>query len=359
MILQEIVFIIIANIIIAQGTLRPDRQDKTLVFTPEMNSKELLLNYCYDNSEQVNIIGIKRQTINWDHSRKSTKKNVRVLQWNILSQALGQNMDNFYRCPLEALEWNNRRCALLEEMLTHEPDVMCLQEVDHFDFFNRALATQSYTGIFQPKPRSPAIAMPDNNGPDGCAIFYNNNKYEFHEKFEHNFYHLSTSNCRSAQVALLVVLIDKVSGNKFCVATAHLKSRKGGKEACLRNNQGKDLLSFVSEHAKNCPTIITGDFNAAPYEPVYETMCSYPEFKLNSAYKEPGEEPKFTSWKIRQREGDCKETLDYIFYTPEYLTIRSILAMPKEENVHKDRTPSLLYPSDHFSLIADFFFNET
>lgn len=41
--------------------------------------------------------------------------------------ALGQNNDRFDSCPLEALEWKHRRCHMLEEILRHNPDIICLQ----------------------------------------------------------------------------------------------------------------------------------------------------------------------------------------------------------------------------------------
>lgn len=59
-----------------------------------------------------------------------------------------------------------------------------LQEVDHFDFLSRALATQSYSGIFVPKPDSPCVYIKDNNGPDGCAIFYKNDRFDLLEKHD-------------------------------------------------------------------------------------------------------------------------------------------------------------------------------
>ena len=37
--------------------------------------------------------------------------------------------------------------------------------------------TQGYSGIFLPKPDSPCIYLPDNNGPDGCALFYKKDKF--------------------------------------------------------------------------------------------------------------------------------------------------------------------------------------
>lgn len=49
--------------------------------------------------------------------------------------ALGQNNDKFDQCPLEALEWKRRRCHMLEEILRHNPDIICLQvNIEIFEF---------------------------------------------------------------------------------------------------------------------------------------------------------------------------------------------------------------------------------
>lgn len=53
-----------------------------------------------------------------------------------------------------------------------------LQEVDHFEFLNKTLSTQGYQGLFFPKPDSPCLYVKDNNGPDGCAIFFRKSKFE-------------------------------------------------------------------------------------------------------------------------------------------------------------------------------------
>jgi nocturnin len=42
--------------------------------------------------------------------------------------------DNFGRCPAEALNWRTRRFRIVEEIVRHNPDVVCLQEVEHFQF---------------------------------------------------------------------------------------------------------------------------------------------------------------------------------------------------------------------------------
>ncbi len=88
---------------------------------------------------------------------------------------------------------------MLEEIVRHAPDVVCLQvrkirqkhsvsqaqqflfhlqEVDHFQFLQRSLSALGYRGLFLPKPDSPCLYLEDNSGPDGCAIFYNADRSE-------------------------------------------------------------------------------------------------------------------------------------------------------------------------------------
>jgi nocturnin len=50
--------------------------------------------------------------------------------------------------------------------------------VDHFNFLRTVLGTQGYSGMFFPKPDSPCLYIKGNNGPDGCAIFFREEKFE-------------------------------------------------------------------------------------------------------------------------------------------------------------------------------------
>lgn len=284
---------------------------------------------------------------------------IRVLQWNILSQALGQMNDNFSKCPDEALEWNHRRFLIVEELVEYSPDVICLQEVDHFNFISHILETQGYTGLFFPKPDSPCIYINGNNGPDGCAIFYRKDKFDL-VNVETKI--LEIWKVQSNQVAILTILKLKETGQEICVTTTHLKAKNGALLSTLRNEQGKDLLHFVQSHSRNLPLILAGDFNAEPIEPIYNTILENP-LGLGSAYadcdtnvnnsKSADREPSYTTWKIRG-EGEVCHTIDYVFYSKNKLDLEAVLELPTGEEIGEDRVPSLAYPSDHFSLVCDF-----
>jgi len=281
---------------------------------------------------------------------------IRIFQWNHLSQTLGTKNDKFVKCDPSALDWSIRRWRLIEEILRYKPDIVCLQEVDHFKLLQSALGSVGYKGRFVPKPDSPCIYLPSNNGPDGCAIFYKTDQFELLSEANKM---LEVWGVESNQVVMSLTLQHKTSGKEICVATTHLKARSGALLSTLRNEQGKDILEWLETVREGRPVMLTGDFNAEPSEPVYKTIIDNEDTPLQSAYnisedstKEDKECVEFTTWKIRET-GEQKQVLDYIFHSPQLQTV-STLSMPTEHQVGEDRLPSLQFGSDHLSLVADF-----
>lgn len=281
--------------------------------------------------------------------------------------ALGEGKDSFIRCPLDALSWPERKYLILEEILTHRPDVLCLQEVDHYyDTLQPVLASLGYQSSFLAKPWSPCLDVEQNNGPDGCALFYRRSRFTL----------LSTAHLRLSamllptnQVAIVQTLVCRVTGRRLCVAVTHLKARSGWER--LRSAQGSDLLQNLrgitsqgrrrSEESPGAmPLIVCGDFNAEPSEEVYRRFSSS-ALGLNSVYKllssDGQKEPAYTTWKIRPS-GESRSTLDYIWYSHDALRVESLLDIPTEEQIGPDRLPSYHYPSDHLSLLCDISFRE-
>ncbi|KAJ1524982.1 hypothetical protein ONE63_009833 [Megalurothrips usitatus] len=302
----------------------------------------------------------------WGNDDSNT---IRVMQWNVLSQALGTNNDNFVACPEAALDWNVRRPLMLQELAAACPDIICLQEVDHYKFLETALSPLGYRGLWEPKPDSPCLYVQDNNGPDGCALLWRADKFTLVEEHRAT---LHVWRIPSNQVVLLAVLRHEATGRELCVATTHLKARAGALMSTMRNEQGRDLLRFVQAHAGGRPVLLAGDFNAEPSEPVYRTVLQHPALRLASAYsKDDGDlddggdgdggdpvadsaqaEPAYTTWKVRE-EGEQCHTIDYIFYTRSAFSVSALLDLPTGEALGPGRAPSFRYPSDHFSLCAD------
>ncbi|XP_058816829.1 nocturnin isoform X2 [Topomyia yanbarensis] len=332
---------------------------------------------------------------------------LRVFQWNMLSQTLGMHNDGFVRCPVDALTWECRRYQMIQEIVQNDPDIVCLQEVDHFKFIQKILATQNYEGVFFPKPDSPCLYINGNNGPDGCAVFYKKDRLEMINHFTRV---LEVWRVQSNQVAIAALFRTLDTNQEICVTTTHLKARKGALLSKLRNEQGKDLLYFIDGLAKKRPVILCGDFNAEPIEPIYSTVLNFKPLGLSSAYSDllaqelpqtengidqnaantntscpaalqhkasiasihsvdddcsisstgktkaelsAANEPPYTTWKIRE-EGEVCHTIDYVFYSKDQITVKNCLMFPSGDEISPDRTPSYQYPSDHFSLCCDF-----
>jgi len=107
--------------------------------------------------------------------------------------------------------------------------------VDQFNFIKSVLKSIGFEGKFMPKPDSPCYHIPYNCGPDGCAIFYNSAKYFL---LSSNSRVIRVDNNSSNQVILNCKFKCKLTSRVFCVATTHLKARKGYLLSCYRNEQG-------------------------------------------------------------------------------------------------------------------------
>lgn len=159
------------------------------------------------------------------------------------------------------MTWESRKYLIVQEIVQNDPDIICLQvilielyliynktknqyllivivnrqEVDHFKFLQTILGTQNYEGIFFPKPDSPCLYITENNGPDGCALFYKKSKFEL---VNYDTRILEVWRIQSNQVAIAANLRIIETGREICVCTTHLKARHGALLAKLRNEQG-------------------------------------------------------------------------------------------------------------------------
>ena len=103
---------------------------------------------------------------------------LRVLQFNALADGLSglrPDLGRFNRASKEILCWEHRKSRILHEITQYEPDIITMQEVDHYyDFFLPELSVRGYTGFFAPKPTSACLEVSENE--DGCAMFVKRSK---------------------------------------------------------------------------------------------------------------------------------------------------------------------------------------
>jgi mRNA deadenylase 3'-5' endonuclease subunit Ccr4 len=108
----------------------------------------------------------------------TVKGKIRVLQFNMLADGLSGLRDDlgaFSRIAKEHIDWEHRKNRILHEILQYDPDVITLQECDHFyDWFLPLLTEKGYDGLFAPKPASACLEVSENS--DGCAVFARRSK---------------------------------------------------------------------------------------------------------------------------------------------------------------------------------------
>ena len=153
---------------------KPSDQDDDLNF--ESSSSQSLLERCH--SQLHHLPSPFSRHFTEVQSSFLFGETLRVFQWNILAQSLGKENDNFVNCCPSTFDWKTRRWRVLEEIIRHDPDIICLQEVDHPKLMFKALQSVGYSGRFLHKPDSPCVYLPNNNGPDGCAVFFKTSKFE-------------------------------------------------------------------------------------------------------------------------------------------------------------------------------------
>lgn len=297
-------------------------------------------------------------------NRRAGGPTVRVMQWNMLADGLAENGD-FARCPASALEWGNRAPLVLSEIERAEADIVCMQEVNRLEWIEPFLRERGYKCIFKEKEFSPCTHY--GKPADGVALFYWESKFSLTGdpslscflnedgqreaqvwhfiRLLHGAWTASLTPWTQKQVKIMAQLEEKEQRRRLNVVTTHLKA-KAGNASDVRHRQARQLAECLPCDEA---VVVCGDFNAPPWEGAVATMrvnCG-----LESAYDSA---EGFTTFKIRQGEGEHKEMVDYLFFSPGYLTPLERWRLLTEQEVGRDGLPSPHYPSDHVALLCEF-----
>ncbi|KAF0692056.1 Aste57867_16800 [Aphanomyces stellatus] len=280
---------------------------------------------------------------------------VTFMQFNVLADGLcdlRSDKGGFHLSPPECLPWSYRRdlyVKLLDEIERYMPDIICLEEIDHYDWVAARLAPNGYVGHFVSKPHSPCLEVSD--APDGCAVFVRKSKgFHMHHICSERFH--DADGKPGNQIALIVhvtVVDDEIA--PFLVVCTHLKSTKSREGEALRAIQVEQLLEHLERDHAHLPMVVCGDYNATP-----DTNDEYPALAVprmadagfQSAYAVAESEPRYTTWKVRPG-NESRHVIDYIFFKGDAELV-SVVDAPIE--IDDCRLPSLRYPSDHIALVA-------
>ena len=285
------------------------------------------------------------------HSKFNNPVIIRVLQFNVLADGLAglrSDLGDFSRVSNEILSWKHRRKKLLNEIIQYAPDIITLQEVDHYyDFFLPELRKRGYLGCFAPKPTSKCLEVSNNS--DGCALFVKKSKLRI-VSVEAKTLALSIAGMSESgelleedknimaqnQVALIAIceLVDnstpnstdieaqslsnnvKVKTPNIIVCTTHLKSSKTNTGERYRQKGITQILESINKinkslQQRNIPSavILSGDLNAVTNDIGYEPL-TYRAIKsqdLRSVYNEDVSSSRvplsskqlYTNWKFQ------------------------------------------------------------
>jgi CCR4-NOT transcription complex subunit 6 len=297
-------------------------------------------------------------------------------------------------------------------LLESKADIICLQEVDleNFNsFFIPELGLAGYKGQIQPKSRANTMTESERKVVDGCATFYNSEKFALLDKHIIEFASSSLKHDKLEKtedifnrvmpkdnVALILCLENKVTGSRIIVANVHVtwapefNDVKLVQVAMLMEDLTKIAKKWTSPpqnrdtvydntppppvytETTQIPVIIGGDFNSLADSGVYELLSrgtiandhddlstrdygnltrdgiTHP-FSLRSAYTNVGE-LQFTNYTP-----GFTGVIDYIWYSTSTLNVTGLLGdIDKKYLDTVAGFPNAHFPSDHIPLQVEF-----
>ncbi|KAG8759530.1 hypothetical protein FRC12_009727 [Ceratobasidium sp. 428] len=217
-------------------------------------------------------------TREWLHGGDRRAGSTLVATWNILAQILIRR-DLFLGS--DCLRTSQRHPMILAEIVSHEADIFCLQEVDRQD---KLLPTFHEAGFLESFGCGPGKKH-------GCMILHRTSKYKgiaervvFYDEeivrqevLEQEGANRSGLTHRTRNIGLLVALQDQVdpAAAPVIVATTHLfwhglyKYERARQVGILR----REALRFREQHGTPRSSIImAGDFNFQPDEAAYALL---------------------------------------------------------------------------------------
>lgn len=199
------------------------------------------------------------------------------MSYNILSQDLLLDNSYLYRhCDPDVLRWSRRLPNLLTEILQHDADILCLQEVQEDHYENQikpALQARGYQCEYKKRT---------GGKPDGCAIIFKTSRLSLLSSNPVEYFRPGDALLDRDNVGLVLLLRPNSSEGQsdpsfICVANTHLlyNPRRGDiKLAQLAILLAEiNRLSCRSDGSSN-PVVLCGDFNSTPCSPLYNLLTT-------------------------------------------------------------------------------------
>lgn len=294
----------------------------------------------------------------------------RLLSYNILAQELlTDNMFLYYDIDNRFLRWQYRIDLMGQEVRKLEPDIMCLQEVQHGNL-------KEIIHLFGLRPNGQlkleyVFKKRTGNRCDGCVIMYDKNKFKLIAERNVEYYTDENAISNRENIALMVKLEAREDPRiRFVTATTHLlyNPRRQDVRICQIEKLLAALIEFSKEDSAEdghrCPVILTGDFNCTTDSTAFGILTAE---RRKSSQKSNKEVECFQMEPIKFGT-DCASTLqqnqwiivDYILKScsqknGKSIQINSTYNLPKLDKCRAyGKLPNRFNGSDHFSLAIQF-----
>ncbi|KAI0217358.1 Glucose-repressible alcohol dehydrogenase transcriptional effector [Massospora cicadina] len=339
----------------------------------------------------------------WEATERDVKddsEKLRIMSYNVLCEKYATPQQYGYT-PSWALDWSYRKERILNEVMQHSSDIICLQEIEAGQYeaiFKPVLQKAGYDGVFWCKTRAKTMSEKDRVSVDGCATFFKTSKLSLVESriVEFNavvgreeFKSQDTFNrlMNKDNVAGLILFETAEKKTRLLVANAHIHwdpeyaDVKIVQVAVLT----KELEAFVDQHTKKLqgaikdkdhpvpshlrlPVLLCGDFNSLPDSGVCKYLDEgalsqdHPDLKGRSygTFTRSGVAHSLFLKSACNNMGFTNYTptftgiIDYIWYTPACLTCTQVLGGVDEAYASKYvGFPNAHFPSDHIPLLIE------
>jgi len=236
--------------------------------------------------------------------------------------------------------WVHRQKSYPELFNNHRPDFLGFQEVNDFqaDFLKTILDEYKWIG-----ERKPAPSFWQNN-----IIFYHKNWACIDQDY---FYLSPTPNTpskfkKSRWPRQCTIGVFKYSNNTLAIANTHFDF-----DVTVQTKSADLIMKRLSALPTDSPTILIGDFNAAPCSPCYEIFTGQhvngadeATVFFKNAFQKPYPGPVHGF-----EDGSIGDHIDWILYRGGVSPVKSGIIRGKING---------MYPSDHFPLFAEFNWNK-
>ena len=248
---------------------------------------------------------------------------VKVMSFNIRMDAYDD---------VDERDWSYRKMLVAKTIKKETPDVIGFQEVMPGPYEYLCQSLKGYGSIITYRD--------DSENPEGCPVFYREERYEVKDKG--SFWLSETPEKMSRdwdsgcyRICSYVLLADKDSGKEFLVFNTHLDN--ASEEARIKGI--RVVLDKIAEMG-NVPAVLMGDFNAIEDSETYRSaMESFLDVKYQTERSMTG--CTYQNWG-QELENEC---IDYIMISKEGFCVNSYKIVTD--------TYDGVYPSDHFPIVTE------